>query len=97
MSWPHGRKDPFFVPPNQAGYHSMSTRGPSRTGSSRIFPPQPLMNYTAPDPKKYIPFVDEDPWIRKKFEEKELAKNGLTSLMPAGPTRTRTLCGTRIG
>jgi len=47
----------------------------------RIFPPQPLMNYTAPDPNKYIPFVEEDPWIRNKFEE-ELAKNGLTSLMP---------------
>jgi hypothetical protein len=41
------------------------------------------MNYTAPDPEKYIPFVDEDPWIRKKFED-ELAKNGLTSLMPDG-------------
>jgi hypothetical protein len=29
-----------------------------------------------------IEYIDEDPWIREKFEG-ELAKRGLTTLMPA--------------
>jgi hypothetical protein len=29
-----------------------------------------------------IPYVDEDPWIRRKFEE-EVGRRGLTSVMPA--------------
>ena len=33
------------------------------------------------DPKQWIPFTEEDPWIRQKFEE-DLAKQNLTSLMP---------------
>jgi hypothetical protein len=32
--------------------------------------------------KDQIEYPDEDPWIRKKFED-ELGKRGLTSLMPA--------------
>ena len=39
------------------------------------------MNYTFRDPKQYIPFIEEDPWVREKFEA-ELAAGGLTSLMP---------------
>src|SRR5262249_60398631 len=31
--------------------------------------------------KDMIEYVDEDPWIREKFES-ELAKGGLTTLMP---------------
>jgi oxalate decarboxylase/phosphoglucose isomerase-like protein (cupin superfamily) len=76
-SWNEGS---VFVPPNQ-WYHMHVNSGPVENRQLRIFPPQPLMNYTAPDPKKYIPFTEEDPWIRQKFQE-ELAKNGLTSMMP---------------
>ena len=90
IMWPEGgdyvvapwQEGSVFVPPNQ-WYHMHVNSGSVENRQLRIFPPQPLMNYTAPDPKKYIPFVEEDPWIRKKFEE-ELAKNGLTSLMPDG-------------
>jgi len=90
IMWPEGgdyvvapwQEGSVFVPPNQ-WYHMHVNSGAVENRQLRIFPPQPLMNYTAPDPKKYIPFVEEDPWIRKKFEE-ELAKNGLTSLMPDG-------------
>jgi hypothetical protein len=31
--------------------------------------------------KDMIEYIDEDPWIRRKFEE-ELAKRNLTSLIP---------------
>ena len=91
IMWPEGdeskrviapwQEGAVFVPPNQ-WYHMHVNAGPVENRQLRIFPPQPLMNYTAPDQKKYIPFVEEDPWIRQKFEE-ELAKKGLTSLMPA--------------
>ncbi len=88
IMWPEGgdyivapwQEGAVFVPPNQ-WYHMHLNAGPVENRQLRIFPPQPLMNYTAPDPKKQIPFVEEDPWIRRKFEE-ELAKRGLTSLMP---------------
>jgi len=39
------------------------------------------MGYSIRDMRQQIEYVDEDAWIRKKFEQ-ELAKNGLTSLMP---------------
>jgi len=40
------------------------------------------------DPANQIEYPDEDPWIRKKFEE-ELAKSGLKSLMPDEAYRDR--------
>lgn len=69
-----------FVPPNM-WYHQHINSGGVENRQLRIFPPRPIMNYTFIDPKQQIPFVEEDPWVRQKFEE-ELAKNGLTSLMP---------------
>ena len=46
----------------------------------RIRAPRPVANPDA-DSRRSIPLMQLDPWIRTKFEE-ELAKNGLTSLMP---------------
>lgn len=91
IMWPEGaekedhviapwREGSVFVPPNQ-WYHMHVNFGAVENRQLRIFPPQPLMNYTAPDPRKYIPFTEEEPWIRQMFEE-ETAKRGLTSLMP---------------
>jgi hypothetical protein len=40
------------------------------------------------DPANQIEYPDEDPWIRKKFED-ELAKSGLKSLMPDEAYRDR--------
>lgn len=88
VMWPEGgdrvvapwQEGAVFVPPNQ-WYHMHVNSGAVENRQLRIFPPQPLMAYAAPDPKKQIPFVEEDPWIRQKFEE-ELARKGLTSLMP---------------
>ncbi len=38
--------------------------------------------------KDQIEYIDEDPWIRKTFEE-ELGKRGITSLMPEEAYRKR--------
>ena len=35
-----------------------------------------------------IEYADEEPWVREKFEE-ELAKRGVTSLMPDGAYKDR--------
>ena len=69
-----------FVPPNM-WYHQHVNSGGVENRQLRIFPPRPIMNYTFRDPKQYIPFIEEDPWVREKFEA-ELAAGGLTSLMP---------------
>jgi hypothetical protein len=61
--------------------------GATENRQLRIFPPRPfrynVMWGHAQDPQQVIPFVDEEPWIRQMFED-ELAKRGLTSLMPEG-------------
>ena len=90
IMWPDGgeyvvapwQEGSVFVPPNM-WYHMHVNSGSVENRQLRIFPPRPIMNYSFEDPHRGIPFVEEDPWIRKKFEE-ELAKNGLTSLMPPG-------------
>jgi hypothetical protein len=69
-----------FVPPNQ-WYHMHVNSGAVENRQLRIFAPESVMNYQAPDPNRQIEYVDEEPWLRKKFEE-ELGKHGLTSLMP---------------
>ena len=69
-----------FVPPNM-WYHQHINSGPLENRQLRLFPPRPIMNYSFVDPKQWIPFTEEDPWIRQKFEE-DLAKQNLTSLMP---------------
>ena len=96
IMWPEGaaREDyviapwqegSVFVPPNQ-WYHMHVNTGPAENRQLRIFPPRPLrygvMWGNAPDLRQVIPFVREEPWIRQMFEE-ELARKGLTSLMPA--------------
>ena len=69
-----------FVPPNM-WYHQHINSGPLENRQLRLFPPRPIMNYSFVDPKQWIPFTEEDPWIRQKFEE-DLANQNLTSLMP---------------
>jgi oxalate decarboxylase/phosphoglucose isomerase-like protein (cupin superfamily) len=91
IMWPEGasreehiicpwKEGSVFVPPNH-WYHMHVNAGAQENRQLRIFPPQPLMNYTAADPEKIIPFTKEEPWIRQMFEE-ETAKRGLKSLMP---------------
>ena len=89
VMWPDGgdyivvpwKEGSVFVPPNM-WYHMHINSGSVENRQLRIFPPRPIMNYSFDDPRQQIPFAEEDPWIRNLFEE-ELAKNGLTSLMPA--------------
>jgi oxalate decarboxylase/phosphoglucose isomerase-like protein (cupin superfamily) len=68
-----------FVPPYH-WYHMHMNSGSVENRQLRIRAPRPGANPTA-DPNRSIKFFDQDPSIRKKFEE-ELAKRGLTSLMP---------------
>jgi oxalate decarboxylase/phosphoglucose isomerase-like protein (cupin superfamily) len=77
VPWQEGS---VFVPPNM-WYHMHVNSGSVENRQLRIFPPRPIMNYSMEDPRQYIPLTEEEPWIRKYFEA-ELAKNGLTSLMP---------------
>jgi len=69
-----------FVPPNM-WYHQHINTGGTENRQLRLFPPRPIMNYSMYDPRQYVPFVEEETWVKKKFEA-DLAKNGLTSLMP---------------
>jgi len=91
IMWPEGasredhvicpwKEGAVFVPPNH-WYHMHVNAGASENRQLRMFPPQPLMNYTAADPDRYIPFTKEEPWIRQMFDE-ETAKRGLKSKMP---------------
>jgi len=88
VMWPEGgekvmcpwREGTVFVPPNH-WYHQHVNTGPVQNRQLRIFPPRPMMGYNIRDMRQQIEYVDETPWIRQKFEE-ELAKTGLTSLMP---------------
>ena len=70
-----------FVPPYH-WYHMHMNSGAVENRQLRIRAPRPGANPSA-DPNRSIPFFQQDPWIRQKFEE-ELAKRGLTSLMPDG-------------
>jgi oxalate decarboxylase/phosphoglucose isomerase-like protein (cupin superfamily) len=89
MMWPEGgeylvapwQEGSVFVPPYH-WYHMHFNSGSVENRQLRIRAPRPGANPSA-DPNRTIPFHEQDPWIRKKFEE-ELAKNGLTSLMPEG-------------
>jgi hypothetical protein len=69
----------IFVPPT-LWYHMHVNSGPVENRQLRIRAPRAGTNPAA-DVRRTIPFYQVDPWIRAKFEE-ELAKNGLTSLMP---------------
>lgn len=88
IMWPEGgekivvpwQEGALFVPPNM-WYHMHINTGSVENRQLRVFPPRPIMNYSFEDANQMIPFVDEEPWIKKMFED-ELEKNGLTSLMP---------------
>ena len=87
LMWPEGgdylvapwKEGAVFVPPYH-WYHMHMNAGPVENRQLRIRAPRPGANPSA-DSKRMIPFHEQDPWIRQKFEE-ELAKRGLTSLMP---------------
>ena len=89
LMWPEGgeylvapwQEGAVFVPPSH-WYHMHMNSGAVENRQLRIRAPRPGANPSA-DPKRSIPFAEQDPWIRQKFEE-ELAKRGLTSLMPEG-------------
>jgi oxalate decarboxylase/phosphoglucose isomerase-like protein (cupin superfamily) len=70
-----------FVPPNM-WYHWHMNVGASQNRQLRMFPPRPAAYHRLKDRQPVIPYVDEDPWIRRKFEE-EVGRRGLTSVMPA--------------
>ena len=87
LMWPEGgdylvapwKEGTVFVPPYH-WYHMHLNSCPVENRQLRIRAPRPGANPSA-DPKRLIPFAEQDPWIRQKFEE-ELAIRGLTSLMP---------------
>ncbi|MDE2836150.1 MAG: cupin domain-containing protein [Chloroflexota bacterium] len=87
LMWPEGgdylvapwKEGAVFVPPYH-WYHMHFNSGAVENRQLRIRAPRPGANPSA-DPQRMIPFAEQDPWIRQKFEE-ELAKRGLTSLMP---------------
>ena len=89
LMWPEGgdylvapwKEGSVFVPPYH-WYHMHMNSGAVENRQLRIRAPRPGANPGA-DPGRSIPFIEQDPWIRQKFEE-ELAKRGLTSLMPEG-------------
>ncbi len=87
VMWPEGgeyvvapwQEGAVFVPPSH-WYHMHLNSGAVENRQLRIRAPRAGANPDA-DQRRSIPFTQLDPWIRTKFEE-ELAKNGLTSLMP---------------
>ena len=88
LMWPEGgekivcpwREGSLFVPPNN-WYHQHFNSGAEQNRQLRVFPPRAMMAYNMPDNNRQIEYVDEDPWIRAKFNE-ELKANGLDSRMP---------------
>lgn len=85
--WPEGgepvvapwQEGSLFVPPSN-WYHMHLNSGSVENRQLRIRAPRPGANPDS-DPRRMIPFTETPAWIRPKFEE-ELAKIGLTSLMP---------------
>jgi mannose-6-phosphate isomerase-like protein (cupin superfamily) len=74
----------MFVPPNRWFHQHFNVGG---TPARYLALHSPMQFYGHAEKiedraKDQIEYPDEDPWIRQKFEE-ELAKRGLTSLMPA--------------
>ena len=73
-----------FVPPNR-WFHQHFNVGGARARYLALHPPTQFHGYTDESvgdlSNDQIEYADEDPWIREKFQE-ELAKRGMTSLMP---------------
>lgn len=73
----------MFVPPNK-WFHQHFNLGAIPARYLALHPPRQFRGHAEKvedRAKDMIEYVDEDPWIRKKFEE-ELGKKGLTSLIP---------------
>ena len=73
-----------LVPPNR-WFHQHFNVGGSKARYLALHPPRQFHGYTDESvgdlSNDQIEYVDEEPWVREKFEE-ELAKHGVTSLMP---------------
>ena len=73
-----------LVPPNR-WFHQHFNVGGARARYLALHPPKQFHGYTDERvgdlSNDQIEYADEEPWIREKFQE-ELAKRGLTSLMP---------------
>lgn len=73
----------MFVPPNK-WFHQHFNVGATPARYLALHPPRQFRGHAEKiedRAKDMIEYVDEDPWIRDKFEG-ELAKGGLTTLMP---------------
>ena len=73
----------MFVPPNK-WFHQHFNAGATPARYLALHPPRQFRGHAEKiedRAKDMIEYVDEDPWIREKFEG-ELAKGGLTTLMP---------------
>jgi hypothetical protein len=73
----------MFVPPNK-WFHQHFNVGATPARYLALHPPRQFRGHAEKiedRAKDMIEYVDEDPWIREKFEG-ELAKGGLTTLMP---------------
>ena len=73
-----------LVPPNR-WFHQHFNVGGANARYLALHPPRQFHGYTDESvgdlSNDQIEYADEEPWVREKFEE-ELAKRGLTSLMP---------------
>ena len=86
-NWWHQHFDPGSAPARYLALHAptgMPTGNAYFTNSKG----EKLTVAHEDDPANQIEYPDEDPWIRKKFEE-DLAKSGLKSLMPDEAYRDR--------
>jgi oxalate decarboxylase/phosphoglucose isomerase-like protein (cupin superfamily) len=73
----------MFVPPNK-WFHQHFNVGATPARYLALHPPRQFRGHAEKiedRAKDMIEYVDEDPWIREKFEG-DLAKGGLTTLMP---------------
>jgi len=98
IMWPEGREKvvipwqeaSVFVPPNRWLHQHFNT-GSTPARYLAFHSPRGLVGYAErveDIAKDQIEYVDEEKWIRQKFEE-EIAKNGLKSLMPDAAYTTR--------
>lgn len=96
IMWPEGAKKvlipwheaSLFVPPNQ-WYHQHFNTGSVPARYLAISRPKPVFDTDESLDERQIPYAEEDPWVRQKFEE-DLARKGLKSRMPEEAYRDRT-------
>jgi hypothetical protein len=80
----------MFVPPNK-WFHQHFNVGVVPARYLALHPPRQFRGHEekiADRVKDLIEYCDEDPWIRKRFDQ-ELAKKGLTSLIPEEAYRVK--------